>query len=53
MADGEMYVRLTVAGSIERTLDQMFLHRSARSLGIVVEQEQALGQLTVVQSLGF
>ena len=50
---GEVDVGLAVRGGIERSLHQMLLHRRASTLGVVVEQEQALGQLSVVQSLGF
>ena len=48
--NGEMHVGLAISGSIECTFDQVFLHRSTRTLRIVVEQEQALRQLTIVQS---
>ena len=48
--NGEMHVGLTIRGSIERTFNQVFLHRRARTFWIVVEQEQALGQLAIVQA---
>ena len=51
MRNGEVNMRLTIGSCIERTFYQVLLHRSTRTLWIVVEQEQALGQLSVVQSL--
>ena len=53
VTDGEVYVSLAIGCSIKGTLYQMLLHRCACTLGILVEQQQALWQLTVVQSLGF
>ena len=52
VADGEVYVSLTIRGSIQCSLYQVLLHRGAWTFRIVMEQEQTLGQLTVVQSLG-
>ena len=46
-----MYVRLTIAGSIEGTLYQMLFHRRTGSLRILVEEQQSLRQLSVVQTL--
>ena len=51
MAHGEVDIGLVVGGGIERTLDEVLLHRCACALGIVVEKEHALGQLSVVESL--
>ena len=53
MRDCEVYMGLTVRCCIEGTFHQMFLHRRTRSLSIVMEQQQALRQLTVVQTLSF
>ena len=50
VAHGEVHVGLAVAGSIERTLHEMLLHRRAGTLGILVEEQHALRQLTVVQA---
>ena len=50
VAHGEVYVGLTVAGSIERTLHEMLLHRRAGAFGILVEKQHALRQLAVVES---
>ena len=36
--DGEMDMRLTIRGGIEGTLHEVFLHRGARSLGVLVEE---------------
>ena len=41
---------LTIRSCIERTFNQVLLHRGTGTLGIVVEQEQTLGQLSIVQS---
>ena len=51
VADGEVYVSLTVRGSVKCTFHQVFLHRRTGTLGIFVEQQQAFRQLSVVQSL--
>ena len=48
-----MYVSLAIRSGIEGTLYQVFLHRCASTLWIVVEQKQALRQLSIVQTLGF
>ena len=53
VAHGEMHIGLAVAGSVECALNQVFLHRCARSLGILVEEQHAFRQLTVVESLRF
>ena len=52
MGDGEVDVGLAVAGGIEGALDEVLLHRRARTVLVVVEQEQSFRQLTVVQSFG-
>ena len=52
VADGEVDVSLAIAGGIQSTLYQVFLHRRAWSLGIAVEQQESLRQLTVVQAFG-
>ena len=51
VTDSEMHVGLAIRSSIQSTLDQVFLHRRTRTLSVVMEQQQALGQLSVVQSL--
>ena len=43
---------LAIGSSIERTLNEVFLHRGTWAIGILVEEQQALGQLTIVQTLG-
>ena len=53
MANGEVYCSLALACRIKSTLYEMFLHRSAWSLGVFVEQKHSLRQLTVVESFGF
>ena len=50
VADREMHVCLTIRAGIEGSLNEMFLHRCARTFFIVVEEQQALGKLSVVQS---
>ena len=49
----EMNIGFTITGSIECSLYQVLFHRGTRTILVVVEQQQALGQLTVVQSLSF
>ena len=49
----EVNMCLAIRCSIERTLYQMFLHWCAWALGILMEEQQTLWQLTVVQSLSF
>src|SRR5574344_552035 len=51
MTHCEVDVGLTVGCGIKGSLHEMFLHRSARSLGIFVEEQHTLGQLSVVESL--
>ena len=51
VTNGKVHVSLTIRGSIQGTFHQVFLHRRTSTLGIVVEQQQSLGQLSVVQSL--
>ena len=51
VADGEVHVGLAIAGSIERTLHQVLFHGRAGTLGILVEEQHALRQLSVVESL--
>ena len=47
----EVNVSLTVRASIERCFYEMLLHRSARTILVLMEQQQALRQLTIVQAL--
>ena len=47
-----MDVGLAIAAGVERGLHQVFLHRCAGAVLVLVEQKQALGQLAVVESLG-
>ena len=49
-AHREMNHRLAVARSIECTLHEVLLQWGARSFWITVEEQQTLGQLTIVQS---
>ena len=48
-----MDVCLTIRGGIKCTLYEMFLHWGTSSLGILVEEQQTLGQLTIVQTFSF
>ncbi len=50
MAHGEMHISLIPTLCIESALYEMFLHRSARTFRIVVEEQQTLWQLSVVES---
>ena len=50
VGDGEVDIGLAVGCGIECALDEVLLHRRARTFGIVVEQEHALRQLAVVQA---
>ena len=49
--NGEMDVGIAVGAGIESSLYEMLLHRSARSVLILMEEEEALGQLTVIEAL--
>ena len=51
VANRKVHVGLAVARRIESSLNEMFLHWSAWTVLIVMEQEQTLWQLTIVQSL--
>ena len=53
VAHGEVDIGLAARTGIECRLDEMLLHRRARAVGIVVEEEQPLGQLSVAQPLAF
>ena len=47
----EVDISLAVGAGIKSSFHKVLLHRSARTILIRVEQEQALRQLTVVQAL--
>ena len=48
--NGEVNIGLAIRSSIEGCLNEMLLHRGARAFLVVVEQQQALRQLTVVKA---
>ena len=52
VAYGEVDVSLAVGGGVEGALHKVLLHGRARSLWVVVEEQQALWQLSVVESFG-
>lgn len=51
--NGEVQVDDTIGCSIECAFDKVFFERCAGSFGIVMEEEQTLGQFAVVESLAF
>ena len=52
VAHSEVHVGLALAGCIECALHEVLLHGRAWPLSILVEEQHAFGQLTVVQPLG-
>ena len=51
VTDGEVDVCFAIGCSVKRTLHKMLLHGGTCSFGVLVEEQEALWQLSVVQAL--